>query len=270
MIRNSLSLLAAVAVAFSTLQAFAAESKGPEADLKDLVAKVRAKLGEGKKTESALAPELKEFDALLAKYKADKTDAVAEILFMKAMLYEQVFENSSKSEALLTQLKKDFPDSKMAQRVVRQEQAKKIQDSLKDGATFPDFNEKDLNGKPLSISKYKGKIVLVDFWATWCGPCVGELPSVLATYKKHHPAGFEIVGVSLDQDREKLTSFIDKNKMPWQQFFDGQGWENKLAEQYGIRSIPATFLLDGTGKIIGKDLRGEELEAAVANALKKK
>ena len=111
--------------------------------------------------------------------------------------------------------------------------------------------------------------MLIDFWATWCGPCRGELPHVIATYKKYHDQGFEIIGISLDQDQAKLTGFTKEMNMTWQQYFDGQGWQNKLAVKYGIESIPATFLLDGNGKIIGRDLRGDELTQAVAKALGK-
>jgi peroxiredoxin len=138
---------------------------------------------------------------------------------------------------------------------------------LAEGSAFPDFNEKDLNGKPLSVANYRGKILLLDFWATWCGPCVGELPNVLKTYEKHHPQGFEIIGISLDQDEKQLTKFLAQKNIPWQQYFDGKGWENKLASKYGVESIPATFLLDAKGKILGKDLRGEALEDAVTQAL---
>jgi thiol-disulfide isomerase/thioredoxin len=122
----------------------------------------------------------------------------------------------------------------------------------------------------LSLANYKGRVVLIDFWATWCGPCVAELPSLLKTYEKHHGNGFEIIGISLDEDQTKLEDFMKQKKMTWQQFFDGQGWQNKLGQKYGVNSIPATYLLDGEGKIIGKDLRGDELEAAVARALAKK
>ena len=138
------------------------------------------------------------------------------------------------------------------------------------GTKFPDFNEKDVDGKPLSIANYKGKVVLIDFWATWCGPCVAELPNVLKTYTKHHSEGFEIIGVSLDDNRQKLESFLKDKGISWPQFFDGQGWSNKLAVKYGIQAIPATYLLDGNGVIIATDLRGDALEQAVARALAKK
>jgi thiol-disulfide isomerase/thioredoxin len=137
------------------------------------------------------------------------------------------------------------------------------------GAKFPDFNETDVAGKPLSIASRKGKVVLVDFWAMWCRPCRAELPNVLATYNKYHDQGFEIIGISLDQDQAKLIGFTKAMNMPWPQFFDGQGWQNKLAVKYGIESIPATYLLDGNGTIIGKDLRGDELTQTVAKALNK-
>jgi hypothetical protein len=96
------------------------------------------------------------------------------------------------------------------------------------------------------------------------------LPNVLSAYEKHHKNGFEIVGISLDKDLEKLKSFTSEKKMPWQQYFDGLVWENKLAGKYGVVGIPATYLLDGSGTIIGKDLRGPDLEQAVAAALAKK
>jgi peroxiredoxin len=263
------TLLLAGLLVMPGLASAAEEPSAATKELRELVTKIQTKLKAGDRTEAKLADELKEFDALLAKHKDEKTDDVAQILMMKAQLYSQVLGNEEKGQELFEQLKKDFPDSKPVARLKKQEEAEKTRSGLVAGAKFPDFDEKDLLGKPFNLAAYKGKVVLVDFWATWCGPCVGELPNVQAAYEKHHAAGFEIVGISLDSDKAKLEKFIESKKMPWQQYFDGKGWENKLAGKYGVNSIPATYLLDGEGKIIAKNLRGEALEAAVAKALAK-
>jgi thiol-disulfide isomerase/thioredoxin len=243
-------------------------------ELKALVVKVRADLAAGKNTESDLADDLKQFDVLLAEHQGEQTDAVAHILYMKALLYGQIFHDETKAGELMSRLKTDFKDTDFVANLEKQETAaaaaKKMQDTLAVGTKFPGFNETDVAGQSLSLASHKGKVVLVDFWATWCGPCRGELPNVIATYKKYHAQGFDIVGVSLDQEKAKLLDFTKDQNMTWPQFFDGQGWGNKLAVKYGIESIPATFLLDGDGKIIGKDLRGEALEQAVASALANK
>ena len=276
MIKKALLALVVVALTLSARTARAAEKSDPKTDLQGLVLKIKDKLKEDKKTEKDLEDDLKQFDVLLEKYKGQKTDEVAEILFMKALLYLEVLDNTEKGLEFIKQLKSDFPETtrgKGADNIIasaqKQENAKKIQKSLVVGATFPDFEEKDTAGKPLSVANHKGKVVLIDFWATWCGPCVAELPNVLKTYETYHGKGFEIVGISLDRDEQALTTFTKKRTMAWQQFFDGKGWENKLAEKYGIQSIPATFLLDGEGKIVARDLRGEALGAQVAKMLEK-
>lgn len=254
----------------------AAEKNDAKAQLEELIGAIQSKLKDGQPTEKDLAKELKHFDTLVAEHHGEKTDDVAQILFMKALLYLQVLDNTEKGAEIFKQLKSDFPESgpsKRADEVIagieKQKESQKIQRSLMVGTKFPDFNEMDTAGKPFSIANYKGKVVLVDFWATWCGPCVSELPNVLKTYEKHHPKGFEIVGISLDEDKGKLTSFTKTQNMPWQQYFDGKKWENKLALKYGVNSIPATYLLDGEGRIVAKDLRGDALEAEVAKLLSK-
>jgi len=274
---NLLIVLIAVSVCALDAPVYSQETNSAKVELQELVQKVRAKLKDGNKSEADLAPELKQFDALLAEHKNEKTDDVAQILSMKAMLYVQVMDDPKKAVVLLNQLKRDFPDTKpgqnadrMIESVKEQEVAKEVQRSLVEGSTFPDFSAKDIQGGALSVANHKGKVVLLDFWATWCTPCVQELPNVIKTYDKYHAQGFDVIGISLDQQKSKLTSFLQEKNMTWPQYFDGKGWQNELALKYGIRSIPATFLLDGNGKIIGKDLRGEDLSEAVAKALAKK
>ncbi|MDE3084851.1 MAG: TlpA family protein disulfide reductase, partial [Verrucomicrobiota bacterium] len=172
------------------------------------------------------------------------------------------------------QLKTDFPKTRLAQNadqilvmIEQQKQSMKARAALKPGTVFSDFAEKDITGQPLSVARFKGKVVLVDFWATWCGPCVKEMPNVIAAYNKYHGKGFEIVGISLDRDESALRNFIKDKNMLWPQYFDGQGWQNKLSRKYGINSIPSSFLLDGQGKIIAEDLRGPELDAQLGKLL---
>jgi thiol-disulfide isomerase/thioredoxin len=245
-------------------------------ELQQLVDKTKVKLEAGANTETALAEDLKAFDALLAEHKDEKTDAVAQVLLMKALLYVEVIKDYDKGGELLKQLKADFPETQTGQNVDKalasldqMKELMKIQSALKPGVAFPDFSEKDLAGGPLSIARFKGKVVLVDFWATWCGPCVRELPNVLAAYNKYHDKGFEIIGISLDQDETALKSFIKENGMGWPQYFDGKGWGSKLGQKYGIDSIPMTFLLDREGRIVAKGLRGAALDEQLAGMLGK-
>ena len=124
-----------------------------------------------------------------------------------------------------------------------------------------------VDGREVDLSKMRGKVVLIDFWATWCGPCVAELPNVLKAYKELHPKGFEIVGISLDSDKAKLESFVKDKGMEWPQFFDGKGWKNEIATTYDIHSIPAMWLVDQKGMVIDTAARGG-LEEKVAKLLK--
>jgi thiol-disulfide isomerase/thioredoxin len=123
------------------------------------------------------------------------------------------------------------------------------------------------DGSAVDLAKMKDKVVLVDFWATWCGPCVGEMPNVIAAYEQFHEKGFEVIGISLDQDKGALDGFVKQRGMPWAQYFDGKGWENDLVKKYGIRGIPATFLIGKDGKVVASNLRGEELGAKVKELL---
>lgn len=125
-----------------------------------------------------------------------------------------------------------------------------------------------VSGHHVDLSTMRGKVVLVDFWATWCGPCVAEVPHVVAAYNKLHDKGFEIVGISLDQNKNSLMNFTKKNGMTWPQYFDGKGWDNSISTKFGIRSIPAMWLLDKEGKVVSRDARGD-LEGEVEKLLAK-
>jgi peroxiredoxin len=123
-----------------------------------------------------------------------------------------------------------------------------------------------VDGRSVDLAKLKGKVVLIDFWATWCGPCVGEVPNVKKTYDQFHSKGFEIVGISLDKDKDKLTDFTASHKMEWPQFFDGMFWQNKYARQFAIESIPAMWLIDKKGNLRDMDAR-EDLNGGVQKLL---
>jgi len=123
-----------------------------------------------------------------------------------------------------------------------------------------------LDGAEIDLAKMRGKVVLIDFWATWCGPCVQEVPNVVAAYEELHPKGFEIVGISLDKDKAKLEDFIKEKGMAWPQFFDGKGWQNEISSRFGIQSIPAMWLVDKKGMLVETNAR-EDLEGKIEKLL---
>ena len=135
------------------------------------------------------------------------------------------------------------------------------------GKVVPNFSATDLDGKPISLQQYRGKVVLLDFWAVWCGPCLTEIPNVKRVYDTYKDQGFDIIGVSLDTDETRLRNYLKKNNISWRQIFSGQKWKSPLAQQYHIRSIPAPWLIARDGTLISREARGVKLERLVAEAL---
>lgn len=132
----------------------------------------------------------------------------------------------------------------------------------------PNFTLNDVNGKPVSLSSFKGKYVLIDFWAAWCMPCRKENPNVVAAYNEFKDYNFEIIGISLDEDKDKWQEAIAHDKLTWTHLSDLDGWHSEVVDLYGIESIPYNFLIDPDGKIIDAGLTGENLHIKLAEVLK--
>lgn len=124
-----------------------------------------------------------------------------------------------------------------------------------------------IDGREVDLAAMTGKVVLVDFWATWCMPCVRAMPGIKALYEEFHERGFEIIGISLDEEREKLDAYLAKEMLPWPNYFDGQGWEGDLVTKYRIESIPTTFLIGPDGKIVAVDAPAAKLREQIESLL---
>ena len=265
-------------------EAPAAAAKAPASkvdfapELQAVTAQLKQKFDAGKTAEVDLAENLQAINALIAQHVKDgNREQLARLYLLDAHIYADALNDKTKARAIWTQVARDFQGTAAAQGAslslaklnaeIAAEPDPKIPEGLAVGQKFPGFNETDLAGRPLSVSAYRGRVTMIDFWATWCPPCRAEMPNVVATYQKHHAQGFDIIGVSLDDNREALVNFLPAHGMAWPQYFDGQGWDNKLAKKYGVHSIPMDYLLDRHGIIIGKELRGEDLGEAVTKAL---
>ncbi|MCB0629205.1 MAG: TlpA family protein disulfide reductase [Lewinella sp.] len=149
---------------------------------------------------------------------------------------------------LTTRLKKELEDSR----------------NLMIGGVAPDFTQQNPEGIDLSLSDLRGKVILLDFWASWCGPCRRENPNVVRVYEKYKDKGFDILSVSLDKTKDRWLQAIEQDNMVWHHVSDLKGWQNEVAQTYGVSSIPHTILLDADGKILARNLRGAQLEQKLA------
>ena len=123
------------------------------------------------------------------------------------------------------------------------------ENTIVEGHAFPGLEFASLSGDQVKLTNLKGKVVLIDFWATWCGPCLRVMPDLVETYREYHDQGFEIIGISLDKDQSQLEKYMQDMGITWQQYYDGLGWSNKITKRFGVRGIPHIVLVDKNGAV---------------------
>lgn len=183
------------------------------------------------------------------------------VLFSDVRLNASVEELDVALNGLLPEAKKNAPGKELQAKV---DAAK----ATAIGQIAPDFVQNDTAGNPVSVRAFRGKTILIDFWASWCVPCREENPSLVAAFEKYKDKGFTILSVSLDDDKTKWIQAILKDKLLWTHVSDLKSWDNAVARQYDIGSVPSNFLLDQEGRIIAKNLRGEELHRKLFDIFK--
>jgi thiol-disulfide isomerase/thioredoxin len=130
-----------------------------------------------------------------------------------------------------------------------------------------DLQFETIDGSPVDLAVLRGKVVLVDFWASWCPDCIRETPMIRSVYQKYKDKGFAVIGISLDKDRQAMSNYIEKKLIPWPQYFDGKGWANDLATRFGIRAIPELWLINQRGEVVTTDVSADQLEAKLSQMM---
>lgn len=193
------------------------------------------------------------------------THTASYITPLAVIRYNQIADDISKTEELYNMLVPDIKASAMGQYIAQLIKDGKLNGN---GTVLADFTQPDTAGVPVSLSSLRGNYVLVDFWASWCGPCRQENPNLVAAYNKYKSKNFTVLGVSLDKAKPAWIEAIKMDGLTWTHMSDLLGWQNSVAQKFQIFSIPQNFLLDPDGKVIGKNLRGADLERKLAKVLK--
>ena len=198
-------------------------------------------------------------------------DAYLSVLLLENFLMRQHL-SVDEIKGYFAKIDKKLLNTKSAKNIKKVLEAMKNEPTAKVevGSTAPDFAANNPEGKKISLRESMGKVTIIDFWASWCGPCRGENPNVVALYKELHDKGLNIIGVSLDKDAAKWKEAIAKDGLVWAQISNLKYWNEPIAKQYNVESIPATFILDAKGTIVAKDLRGDALKAKVIALLNAK
>jgi peroxiredoxin len=180
---------------------------------------------------------------------------------MKAIQLRVLNEDlSSKADELLKKLAAG-PDPRVAEPARAMLERRQKMADLRSKPVDLKFTATD--GREVDFASLRGKVVLIDFWGSFCGPCLLEMPNLVSAYKKYHDRGFEVVGISLDQDKEEMEGVVKKHAMTWPQYFDGGGWQNRIAVAFDVTALPSTWLIDKKGMVRATGLHGEELTAGV-------
>ncbi len=180
---------------------------------------------------------------------------------------QEIQDNYTLLDSAYQSMKKTIPNSKYTQMMGKTVEPYKVYANLQIGKQAPEINLANPQGTLVSLSSLRGKLVLIDFWASWCGPCRQENPNVVRVYNQYKDKGFEVYGVSLDKEKTAWTKAIAQDQLRWTHVSDLKFWESEAAKTYGVRSIPQTYLIDGQGKIVAKNLRGQALEQKIAALL---